>query len=193
MHSLLRHLAVLPFAVALILVACGAPTTTRGTGTGTTDSSSASSTSTTPGSSTTSSTGNSTTTDTGTSTTSGGTTTTSSVPATPTPCQRVYPAAPPPDGIPMPSGTLVSSDGNGAGGEIVYLACTPGATADAITSYLNNTLAGAGWHLDNPSTDHNEGCTNVRWVKGHNALDWSDPTSMLPYWQIFLCDKINQT
>lgn len=140
MRSHFRHLVIAPFAIALILAACGVTATTGGAGTNTTGSATTAST-----------TGSSTSTGT-TSSTVVATPTTSTVAATPTPCSVPATATPTP------------SD--------------PCQTA-------------AGWHRYNPSTDHNDGCMNVRWVKGHVALDWIDSTTNLPYWQILTCTRIN--
>lgn len=103
-----------------------------------------------------------------------------------------------PTDIPVPPGT-VTGGGNGAGGEVVYQVCTPGASQQSINAYMNAHLPGDGWRPWNPQTDKNSGCADNfwTWVKGNDGLGWTfNPTTTymnhgLPYWTIWVCGRIN--
>ncbi|HEV2235164.1 MAG TPA: hypothetical protein VGR57_00755 [Ktedonobacterales bacterium] len=101
----------------------------------------------------------------------------------------------PPPQIPfaLPPDT-VSRFTSGAAGAGFWVECTPGATGDAITSFLNSELPGDGWQRWDPRTQNANGCGTEandfwRWWKGGSAVGWSFETGpALPTWGLVFCD-----
>jgi hypothetical protein len=82
---------------------------------------------------------------------------------------------------------------SGAAGTGFYSACTPGATQDAIDTFLNAALPRAGWQRWDPQTENAHGCGTEpndfwRWSKSGEAVGWSATGPMLPSWELAFCN-----
>lgn len=101
------------------------------------------------------------------------------------------PVSPPPQmPIVLPPNTVWEVLG-GAAGASFYLACTSGATPDAIDAYLNAELPHAGWQRWDPQTESTNGCAETnsfwRWSKGGEAVGWSHDLPS-PSWRLGFCN-----
>jgi len=100
---------------------------------------------------------------------------------------------PPPSGVPLPPGTVVTGL-NAASQQVFYALCTPGGTQDSIDIFLTTHLPSEGWHLFNPSKDFT-GCAllnpshNSIWAKDSahagSTLTWT--IGPLPSWMMNEC------
>ncbi len=94
--------------------------------------------------------------------------------------------------FPLPLHT-VSSYTSGAAEAGFWIECTPSATQESITAFLNASLPQAGWRPWNPQSDNANGCGTEandfwQWAKGDSAVGYNLSAFSLPRWGLVFCN-----
>ena len=95
-----------------------------------------------------------------------------------------------PPTIPLPPHTVVAIPQGINAGSVMYGLCTPSATQETITQFMNTSLPAAGW-ITTGIRACNAGPNGYQWYKGVDGISLSFGTqSPSPYWALVVCPHV---